>query len=382
MAWFLNGDWDCLTTPPGADVNDLPTIMEQIARAINERLGIPGTQASGGGVPPKWQWKYTDALDVSAEFPTAAQFAGIRIDGACVKQFLLDCEDILTYANGNMQGWYQSDGQTAINVWTASASAGVFDINKPATYAPNWLRIKAAIELMRFYRVRGTFDIDKVGGSIGGSGSINTDINNFIAAGMLPATPWIDGQTHPLADFIDAIPDTGNAPSWVRASITNGANSVFVLRSASASISIPAYVGTPSGTHYVRANFDMQPLVNQSETGAATINPVITSTIGGVSITADQHVVDNSLLTAGATVVMAASLDTGASGSFTLQMAHPTLPDLGNMLHSFLADSEIVIGHNWPEFCLIRESTSGVFDPDNSGALHMLIDIQPALTIA
>ncbi len=142
MAWFLNGDWDCLTTPPGASVNDLPLIMEQIARAINERIGaVNGT---------KINWYYTDALNVTAEFPTAAQFAGIKIDGACVRRFLVDAE---TWQE-SFNNWYTSATfATEYNStsWAALfAGLGAYDITKAATYAPNWLRLKRAISAKRW----------------------------------------------------------------------------------------------------------------------------------------------------------------------------------------------------------------------------------------
>lgn len=142
MAWFLNGNWDCLTTPPGASVNDLPLIMEQIARAINERsiaLGGAGTQ-----------WKYTDALDVSATFPTAAQFAGIRVNGPCVRQFLQLAESWQETGDG----WYTSATfatEYDSTSWAALfADLDAFDITKSATYAPNWLRIQRALNAKRW----------------------------------------------------------------------------------------------------------------------------------------------------------------------------------------------------------------------------------------
>lgn len=153
MAWHLNGNWDCLTTPPGADVNDIALIMEQIARAINER--VQALNDIGDGSPiTLFQWFYNDAISTSTTYPTAAQFAGIRTDGACVRRFLDDAEQrVDTLADrfcgpvgatlGDTDNWTSSTLRTY-----ASTGLGAFNLSKPTTYAPNWLILRNSINAM------------------------------------------------------------------------------------------------------------------------------------------------------------------------------------------------------------------------------------------
>lgn len=205
MGWFKDGDWDRATTPPGASTGEIAVVMAQIARAINQRWAViirgANTAADDGN---EYRWYYTDALaaEERAVRPTAAQFAGAKIRGACVRRFVIDAQaqiDRLVQQQGTGDSWLnpvflrerdghelgtltqdfwtrdgsgseEKDFHTAIGAWIDIDEVGVM-------YAPMWLQLKDALDKLRY--------VCTYQGLISTFGSVGTQSEVWASGGLI-----------------------------------------------------------------------------------------------------------------------------------------------------------------------------------------------------
>lgn len=147
MGWVLNGEWDAATYPDGGMTGvHFPTAMAQICKGINDRIA-----AAGGTL---LSWKYTDALDVETEYPTAEQIAGAVFGQRCFQEFFAQAHSWIQ-DNDDADTWYSSsdfaEAVTVSDLWE-SANAGVpaANIDKGPLWAPNWVRIKNVLDRMLY----------------------------------------------------------------------------------------------------------------------------------------------------------------------------------------------------------------------------------------
>lgn len=143
MGWVLDGEWDRAVHPTrGLTGATFPRAMAQICKGINNRLAMAGESLLS--------WKYTDALDVEADYPTAEQIAGANIGGRCYREFFTQAHEWCeTYAED--ERWHTDanfdDAIDAAELWE-SENVGVpaADIDKGPLWAPNWVRIKNVLD--------------------------------------------------------------------------------------------------------------------------------------------------------------------------------------------------------------------------------------------
>jgi hypothetical protein len=167
MGWYLDGDWDSASTPPGVFTTYLPIIMEQIARAINERraqtlyvhlasglkttdLDYPSSGVSWGefGLDP-YPWPISEDLATTSTAPTAADFAGLVINGLCVRHLM---SEFRTQVSALSTHFYKALGATPDDAEFLNLSADVTEWDSfDATRwwkAVNWVALRKALDLM------------------------------------------------------------------------------------------------------------------------------------------------------------------------------------------------------------------------------------------
>lgn len=303
MGWPLGGNWDRATAPPGASGADLPAICEAICKAINDRALYRSYDSSGTANGTQYSIHY-DATH-TATYPTAAQFGASMVNplnNGFVQTFWADCKTAIdAIASSFRTDNTFATAWSASSLWSAAgAGLGAWDTTKNWGYVDNWLRIKAALSLLRYYRVT-------------------------LSPTSSPREIWTttytfsDPGTNPLADIMASKVST-TAGFGIVYYASGGYNTGLAAyqwqwRTKDMSrFSIPNLKGSLAPATYYFTNDGGGGNVVSPTFGAAAFNPSTTYKVGGSSGSSFSQ----SVFTLGGTIDIGKEITYSPSGSFIL----------------------------------------------------------------